>query len=109
MISAPSHSRTTVNPLLEAIEEGDHQRIEQLLTAGADPNDPISESTAHGADTPFLRSLAAGAEDAALILLRYGASITTRNGAGQHPLLLAATHGLTRVVTHLLRLGVRAH
>ena len=78
-----------MNPLLEAIEEGNDLQIKWLLNHGTDANQSDEAGT-----TPLLLAVEEGL-DSDLIhdLMHHGANIHAKDKSGKTPLMLALDHG----------------
>lgn len=112
--------------LLEAIESGNLQRVQELLAAGANPNAKKGEKTAfelvpHRHDDIKCALIEAGAEDPSLrhslvwviltgrvetvrVLIERGANLNGSTGYGT-PIQVAASQGYTEIVDLLIAAG----
>jgi hypothetical protein len=85
--------------LHEAAERGDYARLEELLEAGAGPDDgPPSLS-------PLAAAASAGHEDVVRLLLEHGAQVDRRKPGSFTPLIRAAHKGHLGVVKALVAAG----
>jgi ankyrin repeat protein len=80
----------------EAIEAGQLSRVEDLLRAGASPNDCDDQG-----ETPLLWAAARGRRFIMLELLARGADVGHKNAKGKTPLMLARANGHEEVVAIL--------
>jgi ankyrin repeat protein len=93
-----------VTPLALAAEQGNATILQQLMKAGADPNDPINFINA--GETPLHHAARAGRVDAVNLLAWAGARINARESwNGQSALMWAAAEGHAPVVQALLDAG----
>jgi ankyrin repeat protein len=91
-------------PLGLASKNGNATIIQQLVNAGADPNDVLY--TVNAGETPLMLAARSGQSDAVQALLNAGASITARESwNGQSALMWAAAEGHGAVVETLLERG----
>jgi len=96
------------NPLIDAIDSGDLDRVAELLAAGADPN-----TTIPGCCTPLQDAVYEydppnnlGGVDAMVLLLRHGALVDGRDKPGDEtPLLIAVQRNHIEAVRLLLAAG----
>ena len=93
-----------VSPFALAAEQGNAPIIEQLMKAGADPDDPVNYVNA--GETPLMHAARAGSVDAVNLLVRAGARINARaTWNGQTALMWAAAEGHAPVVQALIEGG----
>jgi uncharacterized protein len=97
-----------VTPLALAAEQGNAVIIEQMLNAGADPNDPIH--FVNSAETPLHHVARAGSVDSVNTLILAGAKINARETwNGQSAIMWAAAEGHAQVVQALIDGGADIH
>ncbi len=99
-----------VTPLGLASQNGSAAIIQQLVSAGADPND--SQHAVNAGETPLMHAARSGHVDAVHGLLAAGADINaTETWNGQSALMWAAIEGHVPVVHALIDRGadIRAH
>ena len=99
-----------VTPLGLASQNGSAAIIQQLVSAGADPNDP--QHAVNAGETPLMHAARSGHVDAVHGLLAAGADINaTETWNGQSALMWAAIEGHVPVVQALIDQGadIRAH
>jgi ankyrin repeat protein len=93
-----------MTPLGLAARNGNASIIKQLVTAGADPNDP--RHAVNAGETPLMRAARSGQVDAVQVLLDAGASSNaTETWNGQSALMWAAAEGHVPVVQTLIEHG----
>ncbi len=101
-VDAPNNYGVT--PFGLASRNGDATIIEQLVTAGVDPNDP--RHAVNAGETPLMLAVRAGQVDAVTVLLNAGADINaTETWNGQSALMWAAIEGHVPVVRTLIAHG----
>jgi ankyrin repeat protein len=96
------------NPLIDAIDSGDLDRVAKLLAAGVDPNatipryfTPLQNAVCEYEPPDYL-----GGVDSIVLLLRHGALVDKREGAeDETPLLLAVKRNHIEAVRILLAAG----
>ncbi|XP_041518853.1 2-5A-dependent ribonuclease-like [Microtus oregoni] len=102
--TSSSSQRTTDEDsllLIKAAEEGNVDRIQQLLDRGADVN--VCEDI--GGWTPLHNAAQLGRVDIADVLLRHGADPHRRKKNGATPFIIAGTHGDVRLLQRFLSEG----
>lgn len=87
-------------PLIDAARKGDIASVRNLLSHGADPNEPAGNNNW----TPLLHAIHTHQIGSVATLLDGGADIN-RAGGGTTPLMMAAGYGYGDVVRLLLRRG----
>jgi ankyrin repeat protein len=93
-----------VSPLAIAAKQANPHILEQLMKAGADPNDPINYINAD--ETPLMHAARAGNVDAVRMLLIAGAKVNARESwNGQSAIQWAAAEGHSAVVEALVEGG----
>ncbi|HJN45749.1 MAG: ankyrin repeat domain-containing protein [Vicinamibacterales bacterium] len=93
-----------VTPLGLASRNGNATIIQQLVTAGVDPNDP--QQAVNASETPLLLAARSGQVDAVEALLDAGAEINAQEAwNGQSALMWAAAEGHVPVVERLIVRG----
>ena len=98
--------------LVDAVLVRDYGQVEELLRAGADPNEQLTEDTVVlGVDdvgaTMLLKAADAGDMEMVKLLLRYRADPNIASDNGDTPLLFAAGDGYLDIVQLLLDHGAR--
>lgn len=88
-------------PLMEAARQGDLERVEELVEAGA----PINARGPEG--TALMAAVRAGHAEVVVKLLRLGADPAQADAEGVTPLMIAARDGRSRLVRYLLGTGAR--
>jgi ankyrin repeat protein len=97
-----------VSPLALAAQQGGAAAIEQLLAAGAGPNDPVN--FVNDGETPLMHAARSGSVAAVKTLLKAGAAINAKeNWNGQTALMWAAAEGRAPVVELLIEFGADIH
>ncbi|MDQ7055680.1 MAG: ankyrin repeat domain-containing protein [Persephonella sp.] len=87
--------------LFEAIQEGDEQKVKELIEKGADVNARDKNNY-----TPLLRAVSRGNLKIVKILVEYGADINAKEKFfGYTPIHIAAMKGYTDVLIFLLKKG----
>jgi len=86
--------------LIEAVEEGDVERVRGLLERGADPDARDEDGR-----TPLYIAAANGSVEVARLLLKHGADVNARAIDGSTPLHLAVAFGHLDVAELLLERG----
>ncbi|XP_036058773.1 2-5A-dependent ribonuclease [Onychomys torridus] len=103
--STSSRNQTTVSEdslsLIEAVKEGNVDRIQQLLQRGADVN--VCEDT--GGWTPLHNAVQLGRVDIVELLLGHGADAHRRKKNGATPFIIAGIHGDVRLLEIFLSRG----
>lgn len=98
-------------PLIAAVRAGDIDTVKTLLDEGADPDAISRAGPSHmpgGNATGLHLSIPAGHDKITRLLIDAGANVRLRNGAGLHPLYLAAAQDDAGLVKLLLDMGVDA-
>ena len=93
-----------VSPLASAARTGDTARIQQLITAGADPN---AGSGVNGW-SPLMHAIHKNQPGSVEALLAAGADVNLRGTNGQTALKMASDAGNTGIVKILLAHGAEA-
>lgn len=102
--TSSSSQRTTDEDsllLIKAVEEGNVDRIQQLLNRGADAN--VCEDI--GGWTPLHNAVKLGRVDTVDVLLRHGADPRRRKKNGATPFIMAGIHGDVRLLRRFLSEG----
>ncbi|HLM58737.1 MAG TPA: ankyrin repeat domain-containing protein [Pyrinomonadaceae bacterium] len=94
------HTPLVAQALVSAVERGDAQAVEALLSSGA-----FAEARTAGGETALMRAAAKGFDDVARVLLDAGADPRARRPDGFTPLSLAAFFGREETVRLLLECG----
>ena len=101
---ADAPNRYRVTPLALASQNGNTAIIEQLVAAGADPNDP--RQAVNAGETPLMHAARSGRVAAVRALARAGADLDAQEGwNGQSGLMWAAAEGHVPVVDVLIAEG----
>jgi len=87
-------------PLHLAVQNGDQEIVEFLISQGADINARDSEG-----NTPLLTALAFKKTDTAKFLISEGADVRIKNAQEMAPLILALRYGLSELVEPILDSG----
>jgi hypothetical protein len=87
--------------IIGAARDGDLPRLQQLLEAGADPN----ERAGVNSWTPLMHAIHKNQPGSVQLLLSHGARVNERGGGGSTPLIMAAGYGYSDIVTALLKAG----
>ena len=105
-VDAPNRYRVT--PLALASQNGNAAIIEQLVAAGADPNDP--RQAVNAGETPLMHAARSGQVEAVRALARAGADVDAQESwNGQSALMWAAAEGHVPVVDLLIAAGADIH
>jgi ankyrin repeat protein len=88
--------------VLPALDASDPVRLQQLIDAGADPNEAIADG-----ESPLILAAAIGSADCVHILAGAGADLEYRTLSGETALHLACTHADGDAAAVLLHAGAR--
>ena len=106
--SVDAQNNYGVTPLGLASRNGSAATIEQLVEAGADPNDP--RQAVNAGETPLMLAARSGQVDAVTLLLNVGAEVDAQETwNGQSSLMWAAAEGHVPVVETLIEHGADVH
>jgi hypothetical protein len=94
------HTPLVAQALVSAVERGDAQAVEALLSSGA-----FADARTAGGETALMRAASKGFDDVARVLLDAGADPRARRPDGFTPLLLAAFFGREETARLLLERG----
>lgn len=103
----PAFSGDARADLLAAVQEGDLQRVEDLLSRGADPNS-ITTNIPHVGKTALMWAAQGRHPEIVRALLRHGADVNAANPKGGTALMYAVTSGPLENVEVLLQRGAQA-
>ena len=90
-----------------AVRSGNLKVVQELIRSGTDVNEPFS--VGGGEDSLLTIAIAHGHKDIALVLLRAGADVHTKDSTGRTPLHWACEQGLKAVVQALIDGGSRVN
>jgi uncharacterized protein len=97
-------SAAHITPLAAAARRGDAAAIHDLVSRGADPNEPAGSN----GWTPVMHAIHKHQNEAVTALIDAGADVNRATVAGQTALMMAAGYGYADVVQILLRRGADA-
>lgn len=91
LVEKPASTVDIDEELMSAVEQGNIEKVRELLGQDADPNYRAKDGV-----TPFLRAAAACNQDLVLLLLKARANPDDRDGFGRTALMLAVSGPLIR-------------